>query len=112
MVKLSFTLEDLDDLPFGIALPIREALRICQMNPPSAWPLAAYELLGRKDLAKMAVLEETDPVPVKVRSRSYCSTGGIEVQLRRTKRMNRVLWNLSKVRLLSKRPLKQPRGQR
>ena len=66
MVKLSFTLDDVDDLPFGIAIPIREALRICQMNPPSAWPLAAYELLGRKDLAKMAVLDDDGPLPEKV----------------------------------------------
>jgi anaphase-promoting complex subunit 1 len=66
MVKMSFTSESLDDLPFGISLPIREAMRICQMNPPSAWPLAAYKLLGREDLAKMAVTEDPEPFPEKV----------------------------------------------
>ena len=68
MVKLSFTSADLDDLPFGIALPIRESIRICQTNPPSDWPLAAYELLGRRDLTKMAILGEVEPIPEKVTS--------------------------------------------
>lgn len=54
MVALDFTLEELDDVPYGVAIPIRECLRACQMSPPSEWPLAAYELVGRQDLAEMA----------------------------------------------------------
>jgi anaphase-promoting complex subunit 1 len=66
MIQMGFTNEELDDVPFGIAIPIREALRVCQMNPPSSWPVSAYTLLGRKDLAKMAVMDEVVPLPVKV----------------------------------------------
>lgn len=61
MVTLDFLSDELDDVPFGVAIPIRESLRLCQMIPPSEWPLSAYELLGRKDLAEMA--KGPDPNP-------------------------------------------------
>jgi anaphase-promoting complex subunit 1 len=38
-------------LPMGIAAPLMEALRTCQMSPPGDWPLAAYRAIGRNDLA-------------------------------------------------------------
>lgn len=38
-------------LPIGIAAPLMEALRTCQMAPPGDWPLAAYRAIGRNDLA-------------------------------------------------------------
>jgi len=43
--------EFLDRLPIGIAAPLREAARTCQLAPPGDWPLAAYQAIGRNDLA-------------------------------------------------------------
>ncbi|CAB4461982.1 unnamed protein product [Rhizophagus irregularis] len=53
MVKFGFTSKDIESLPFGIALPLREAIRKCKENPPEDWPEAAYILIGREDLAKL-----------------------------------------------------------
>lgn len=41
-------------LPLGIAAPLREAARTCQLAPPSNWPLEAYRAIGRNDLAASA----------------------------------------------------------
>jgi hypothetical protein len=41
-------------LPLGLAAPLREAARTCQLSPPSEWPLAAYRAIGRNDLATCA----------------------------------------------------------
>ncbi|KAG2076443.1 hypothetical protein BDR04DRAFT_1148887 [Suillus decipiens] len=41
----------LDSLPLGIAAPLREAIRTCQLSPPSHWRKEHYELIGRRDLA-------------------------------------------------------------
>ncbi|KAG5636979.1 hypothetical protein H0H81_006185 [Sphagnurus paluster] len=41
-------------LPIGIAAPLREAARTCQLAPPGNWPLAAYRAIGRNDLAASA----------------------------------------------------------
>jgi len=46
MVKFGFTSKDLESLPFGIAVPLREAIRKCQENPPEDWPEEAYILIG------------------------------------------------------------------
>lgn len=44
----------LDKLPLGIAAPIREAARTCQLYPPTAWPFQTYMAVGRNDLASSA----------------------------------------------------------
>ncbi|KAG9311019.1 anaphase promoting complex subunit 1 [Chiua virens] len=41
----------LDSLPLGIGAPLREAIRTCQLSPPSHWQPEHYELIGRRDLA-------------------------------------------------------------
>jgi len=41
-------------LPLGIAAPLREAARTCQLSPPGDWSLAAYRAIGRNDLAASA----------------------------------------------------------
>lgn len=51
MSSEEFTLHDLECLPIGLALPLREALRVCRYNPPNNWPTSAYELISRDDLA-------------------------------------------------------------
>jgi anaphase-promoting complex subunit 1 len=42
------------ELPLGIASPLREASRTCQLAPPGNWPLEAYKAIGRNDLAASA----------------------------------------------------------
>ena len=44
-----WTPEDIAELALGLALPIREAIRQCQLKTPELWPKAAYVLLGRTD---------------------------------------------------------------
>ncbi|KZP30121.1 hypothetical protein FIBSPDRAFT_777805 [Athelia psychrophila] len=51
LVKSGAGSDFLDGLPLGIAAPIREAARTCQLSPPSQWPEEAYKLIGRDDLA-------------------------------------------------------------
>ncbi|KAI6017045.1 hypothetical protein EDC04DRAFT_2902833 [Pisolithus marmoratus] len=41
----------LDSLPLGIAAPLREAIRTCQLSPPGNWRSEHYKLVGRQDLA-------------------------------------------------------------
>ncbi|KDR78406.1 hypothetical protein GALMADRAFT_224779 [Galerina marginata CBS 339.88] len=41
-------------LPLGIAAPLRESARTCQLAPPVNWPLEAYRAIGRNDLAASA----------------------------------------------------------
>nr|ASF90226.1 hypothetical protein SPAR01883 [Bartheletia paradoxa] len=52
MVRLGMTREELNRVPFGVVLPLREALRSCQLNPPGNWEPEAYSLVERPDLAK------------------------------------------------------------
>ncbi|TFK24896.1 anaphase promoting complex subunit 1 [Coprinopsis marcescibilis] len=46
--------DKIEMLPLGIALPLREALRTCQLAPPAHWPLPSYSQIGRNDLAASA----------------------------------------------------------
>jgi hypothetical protein len=52
MVDEGYTQRDMDTLPYGISLPLREALRVCRSHVPGHWPRAAYELVGRHDIAR------------------------------------------------------------
>uniref|UniRef100_A0A672FSP0 Anaphase-promoting complex subunit 1 n=1 Tax=Salarias fasciatus TaxID=181472 RepID=A0A672FSP0_SALFA len=49
-----FTLKDLDSVPFGVALPIREAIYRCREQPCSDWSEKVCLLIGRQDLTKQA----------------------------------------------------------
>eukprot|EP01083_Nonionella_stella_P126448 382729_1 len=62
MVEENFTPNDIDCLPLGIALPLREALRSCKYNPTHDWPKGAYVLIGREDLVNkgMTNMSEED----------------------------------------------------
>ncbi|XP_056022198.1 anaphase-promoting complex subunit 1-like [Ostrea edulis] len=53
MTDLGMTLDDLEYLPIGFSLPLREAIFHCRYNPPSDWPEEPYVLIGRQDLAKL-----------------------------------------------------------
>lgn len=52
MDKLNWTIEKLSELSFGISLPLRESLRLCQLEAPENWNPSTYELIRRPDLAK------------------------------------------------------------
>ncbi|KAJ3905724.1 hypothetical protein F5879DRAFT_1074098 [Lentinula edodes] len=41
-------------LPLGIAAPLREAIRTCQLAPPLDWPQEAYKAISRDDVAASA----------------------------------------------------------
>ena len=49
---LGITAPDLDRLPVGVALPVLDCIRRCHESPPSTWSAAAYDLIGRTDIAK------------------------------------------------------------
>ena len=41
----------LDMLPLGIAAPVRESIRTCQLVAPMSWPARLYRAIGREDVA-------------------------------------------------------------
>ena len=45
---------DLTKLPLGVAAPVHEAARSCQLSPPGDWTVAGYNMIGRNDLAASA----------------------------------------------------------
>ncbi|KAF8335694.1 uncharacterized protein EI90DRAFT_2969281 [Cantharellus anzutake] len=62
MADLHFSPADIDRLPLGLSAPIREAIKTCQLLPPSDWSQEAYLLIGRNDIAQMTTNgEEVDP---------------------------------------------------
>ncbi|XP_061163277.1 anaphase-promoting complex subunit 1-like [Saccostrea echinata] len=56
MTDLGMTLDDLEYLPIGLSLPLREAIFHCRYNPPSDWPEEPYILIGRQDLSQLLSL--------------------------------------------------------
>ncbi|KAI0566454.1 Anaphase-promoting complex subunit 1 [Gracilaria domingensis] len=52
MVMDGFRRTDLDLLPFGVALPLQDALWICRQQPKDSWPSKMYALIGREDLLR------------------------------------------------------------
>lgn len=51
-VDYRWTTDYLQHLMPHVLLPLREAIRSCQLDPPIDWPAAAYELALRPDLAR------------------------------------------------------------
>lgn len=45
-------LKDLESVPFGVALPIRDAIIQCREHPCSDWSEEVCALIGRQDLTK------------------------------------------------------------
>uniref|UniRef100_A0A8D3C2N3 Anaphase promoting complex subunit 1 n=1 Tax=Scophthalmus maximus TaxID=52904 RepID=A0A8D3C2N3_SCOMX len=45
---------DLESVPFGVALPVREAIYRCREQPSSDWSEEVCMLIGRQDLTKQA----------------------------------------------------------
>ncbi|KAI0270748.1 hypothetical protein BC834DRAFT_967470 [Gloeopeniophorella convolvens] len=61
MVKHQIGESFLNALPIGLAAPLREAARTCQLAPGQDWPTAAYEFIGRNDLAEGAHTHPAGP---------------------------------------------------
>ncbi|KAF9181463.1 Dicer-like protein 1 [Haplosporangium sp. Z 767] len=53
LVSESLTGMQLDQLPFGVSIPLREALWMCRRNPPLDMESDALSLIGRDDLAEL-----------------------------------------------------------
>ncbi|KAM0786166.1 hypothetical protein ACM66B_006973 [Microbotryomycetes sp. NB124-2] len=64
MHVLGWTLQTIERLPIGLRVMCHEAMRVCQGDAPTGWPKAAYELIGRTDLA--AQVDKTHPFKPKV----------------------------------------------
>lgn len=64
--SLGWTSDDLLELSVAVSLPIREAVRQCQLATPEQWPQDAYKLLGRADQTMLAE-EHTDRTKVRLR---------------------------------------------
>lgn len=47
LVSQGWDVMQLETLPIGVALPIREALKVCRQDPPQGWSAEAYALVGR-----------------------------------------------------------------
>lgn len=58
MVGYQYGLDFLNLLPLSISAPLREAARTCQLGPPRAWPVSAYEFVGRSDLTESGKVTE------------------------------------------------------
>lgn len=56
MARAKFSFDELESLPLGISLPLQDALHSCRARPPDGWPVEAYRLVGRIDLALLASL--------------------------------------------------------
>jgi anaphase-promoting complex subunit 1 len=54
LVESQTSLDFVSHLPLGIAAPLKEAARTCQLSPAGDWPMAAYTAIGRNDRAASA----------------------------------------------------------
>lgn len=54
LASAGFSLPELRSLPPGVSLPFLDVIHACRANPPMNWSSAAYELVGRHDLAAMS----------------------------------------------------------
>ncbi|CAB4030254.1 Hypothetical predicted protein, partial [Paramuricea clavata] len=60
MAKTGFTKDDLEALPFGVSIPLREAIYQCRNEPSFHLPEESYTLIGREELAAQARINEGD----------------------------------------------------
>jgi anaphase-promoting complex subunit 1 len=51
MCEYGMTQGDLETYPPGVAVPLKEAILICQENPAFEWTNRALQLIGRKDIS-------------------------------------------------------------
>ncbi|XP_076632222.1 anaphase promoting complex subunit 1 [Colletes latitarsis] len=51
--EMGMTKKDLEILPPGVSLLLKDVMHRCRERPPSNWPMEAYELIDRQDLAAL-----------------------------------------------------------
>ncbi|XP_014469767.1 PREDICTED: anaphase-promoting complex subunit 1-like [Dinoponera quadriceps] len=51
--EMDMTKQDLETLPPAVSLIMRDVMHRCRECPPSNWPMRAYELIDRQDLAAL-----------------------------------------------------------
>ena len=56
MTQMGWTVDDVNSLPAGVALPLKHALYLCQLHPATDWPDQTYRLINRRDMAKDALV--------------------------------------------------------
>lgn len=61
MTKHKFRRADLDALPFGVALPLQDALWMCRKSPNSSWSSDAFLLIDREDLLPVGPEPSLEP---------------------------------------------------
>ena len=52
LAQEGFAPNDLITLPVGISLLVQDCVTKCQHTPPTNWPVAAYDIIGREDIVK------------------------------------------------------------
>ena len=52
LAQEGFAPKDLITLPVGISLLVQDCVTNCQHTPPTNWPVAAYDIIGREDIVK------------------------------------------------------------
>ncbi|XP_044177050.1 anaphase-promoting complex subunit 1-like isoform X2 [Acropora millepora] len=72
------TCKDLECLPFGVSMPVMEALHQSAVDPPLTLPVGAYELIGRQDLASMLEAEKRRWNPQGSRKKAPLKEGEID----------------------------------
>lgn len=65
LLRVHWDARTVQRLPAGLALPLEEALRTCQLDPPAQAPPALYALLRRADAAAASLAAPPPPVTVR-----------------------------------------------
>ncbi|GIY16750.1 anaphase-promoting complex subunit 1, partial [Caerostris darwini] len=69
ITKLGFTIRDVNSLPIGLALPIKDALLNCWHEPSGLWSKDIFDLIGRRDLASLQSSEKRKIMPQPTKSK-------------------------------------------
>ncbi|KAI3425098.1 hypothetical protein D9Q98_008476 [Chlorella vulgaris] len=74
LVRQGWAQADLDVLPWGVGLPLQQAIQHCRSNPPTDWPQEAYVLIGRDDIAASMAAAQQEQRPAEAAVSSIVST--------------------------------------
>ncbi|GFS60501.1 anaphase-promoting complex subunit 1 [Trichonephila inaurata madagascariensis] len=71
ITKLGFTIKDINSLPIGLALPIKDALLNCWHEPSGLWSKDMFDLIGRRDLSSLQSPEKLKVLPQPTKSKEH-----------------------------------------
>jgi hypothetical protein len=46
MTAEGLCMDDIDRMPIGVGIPVKEAIQYCQKSPLMKWPVESYRLIG------------------------------------------------------------------